>query len=161
MTGFGPYSGRAYEPSSYLAGQCSLRASAYEPHSYLAGQCALRASAYEPHSYLTRMAAPPAESPESKARRNRGVRFGATGASTCVARAPILRPLRAGLTLWAAARPRQPGYPRLSRFPSAGHACRPRPVHRGAVAAGPTLRLQRPVVGVRPELRNAVRVELD
>src|SRR6266511_1603008 len=66
MTGFGPYSGRAYEPSSYLAGQCSLRASAYEPHSYLAGQCSLRASAYEPHAYLTRMAAPPAESPESK-----------------------------------------------------------------------------------------------
>jgi hypothetical protein len=54
------------------------------------------------------------------------VRFGATDASTSVARAPVCRPLRARPTLPAARRPPIPGYPRLSRPERLFHV----PVHR-------------------------------
>lgn len=59
------------------------------------------------------------------------VRFGATGASTCVARAPVFRPLRARPTVTAAWERRLPGYPRVWRSEGPIRAPCPPPIHHG------------------------------
>ena len=59
------------------------------------------------------------------------VRFGATGASTCVARAPVFRPLRARPTVTAGRSQPLPGYPRVWRSEGPIRAPCPPPVHHG------------------------------